>query len=106
MRPCDARPRAHAAPHTHARTCTPAPRPAAQNYCASKAQGISSQGDADEAESWSFLSLLFEGDGRRELLKRLGFGDVVAAQAAAAAHANGDAAAAGMEHLRLGADGE
>ncbi|KAF5834001.1 SEC31A protein [Dunaliella salina] len=51
-----------------------------QEYCASKAQSVVAAGDAEEAEAWSFLSLLFEGDGRRELLKRLGFEDVVMAQ--------------------------
>lgn len=31
-----------------------------QEYCACKAQEIVGQGDADESEAWSFLSLLFE----------------------------------------------
>ncbi|KAG1669386.1 hypothetical protein FOA52_004037 [Chlamydomonas sp. UWO 241] len=44
-------------------------------FCAEK--GASAAGTPDEAETWSFLSLLFEGDGRRELLKRLGFEDMI-----------------------------
>ena len=52
-----------------------------QHYCMSKAVGMK---DEDQ-ETWSFLGLLFENDGRRELLKRLGFEDVLQEQQAQAA---------------------
>lgn len=59
----------------------------------------------DEAETWSFLGLLFEDDARRELLKRMGFEDFMVKEQHPVA--NGvDAAAAGMEQMALGTDGK
>ena len=39
--------------------------------------------EGEEAETWSFLGLLYENDARRELLRKLGFQDVVQVRGAA-----------------------
>lgn len=46
---------------------------ALKQFCDSKAGDTS----GDEAETWSFLSVLFEEDARRQLLNQLGFADAV-----------------------------
>lgn len=64
-----------------------------KEYCVSKSQ--TSQ-DA-EGETWSFLSILFDDDARRQLLIRLGFEDVLKTAQQEAA----DAVAAGVENLAI-----
>lgn len=66
---------------------------------------------AEEGEVWSFLGLLFESDGRRELLRRLGFGDAMAPEPSPETAAQGDAqgtadgVAAGVEAMALSGGG-
>lgn len=67
-------------------------KPTLQAFCKDKTGTVS--GEGEEAETWSFLSLLFEVDGRRELLRKLGFEAEISAQEAAAAAAAAQAAAA------------
>lgn len=52
-------------------------------FCATKGAEAGATGSQDEAETWAFLSVLFEDDARRQLLGRLGFGDALAVAAAA-----------------------
>lgn len=87
-----------------------------REYCTNKRAALASTGpesaeSQQEAETWSFLSVLFEGDdARRVLLQTLGFKDLPARENSAAGGPteNGvDAAAAGMDQLNLqNADGE
>ncbi len=46
---------------------------ALKQFCDSKAGTVK----GDEAETWSFLGVLFEEDARRQLLNQLGFADAV-----------------------------
>jgi hypothetical protein len=73
---------------------------------------------ADEAETWTFMAVLFEDDPRRQLLQKLGFADALAAaqqqqqqQQRAVARASSASVAAAAEHLasaveQIGLDGE
>ncbi|KAI8473947.1 MAG: hypothetical protein J3K34DRAFT_161809 [Monoraphidium minutum] len=54
-------------------------RGALRDFCATKA--AAAQG-TDEAETWTFMGVLFEDDARRQLLQKLGFADALAAAAA------------------------
>ncbi|KAJ9529449.1 hypothetical protein QJQ45_013699 [Haematococcus lacustris] len=77
------------------------------SYCevkakAGKAADVSSMqpgasGSQEDGETWAFLSLLFENDARRELLRQLGFQDMLAAAEQAAAAAAVQAACASDE---------
>lgn len=71
-----------------------------REFCANKRAALLAGGPVaeseQEAETWAFLSVLFEGDdARRVLLQTLGFKDLPAKEAGA------DGAAAGMEQLGL-----
>jgi protein transport protein SEC31 len=87
-----------------------------REYCKNKRVAFASGGEApetaQEAETWAFLSVLFEGDdARRVLLQTLGFKDLPARDEGSASGGpaeNGvDAAAAGMAGLGLqSTDGE
>ncbi|KAG2498995.1 hypothetical protein HYH03_003181 [Edaphochlamys debaryana] len=85
-----------------------------REYCNNKRAALAVEGAPEtpeskqEAETWSFLSVLFEGDdARRVLLQTLGFKDLPAREGSVQPGENGvDAAAAGVEGLSLqGADG-
>eukprot|EP00775_Hariotina_reticulata_P008692 gene8692-8873_t len=62
-------------------------RAALQEFCASKAAVASHMGASDDAETWTFMGVLFEDDARRQLLQKLGFGEALM-------HAGGTGAAA------------
>jgi hypothetical protein len=52
-----------------------------QQFCGAKAGEVA----GDEAETWSFLGVLFEDDARRQLLEKLGFADAIKVRRLAAA---------------------
>ncbi|KXZ53102.1 hypothetical protein GPECTOR_8g92 [Gonium pectorale] len=85
-----------------------------REYCSNKRAALTTAAEqspegTQEAETWSFLSVLFEGEeARRVLLQTLGFNDLPAREGSLAGQPteNGlDAAAAGMEQLNVNADG-
>lgn len=80
-------------------------------FCCCFAAAQATAAGAEEGEVWSFLGLLFESDGRRELLRRLGFGDAMAPEPSPETAAHGDAqgttdgVAAGVEAMALSGGG-
>lgn len=81
-----------------------------QSFCGQKATAALSRGLADEAETWTFLSVLFEEDARRQLLAKLGFEDSLANSvkrvSSVGVAAAADHLASAAEALSLTADGE
>ncbi len=83
-----------------------ADRTALRTFCATKQQEAAAAAP-EEAETWSFLSVLFEDDARRQLLSKLGFAEAMAAAGGpsrTASMALGGAEqqlAAAVEHLKV-----
>ena len=71
---------------------------ALQSYCSGKATTTA----GEEAETWSFLGLLFEEDGRRELLRKLGFADTLLTQQSQQSEGG---VGAGVDGLAAGVEG-
>jgi hypothetical protein len=82
---------------------------ALKDLCSHKAAAAAA---AEDAETWTFLGVMFEDDARRQLLAKLGFSEVLAAgvgpgrSTSVGMAAAGEHLAAAAEHLRLSADGE
>jgi hypothetical protein len=82
---------------------------ALKDLCSHKAAAAAA---AEDAETWTFLGVMFEEDARRQLLAKLGFSEVLAAgvgpgrSTSVGMAAAGEHLAAAAEHLRLSADGE
>ncbi|KAF8071322.1 SEC31B [Scenedesmus sp. PABB004] len=97
--PCAGRPAPPRRPRRARADAAPPPRRrrhARQEFCAGKAAAAAGLGAGEEAETWTFMGVLFEDDARRQLLAKLGFSEALLAGAGGAgAPADGGAPGGG-----------